>query len=125
MTHPDLRKNSVLCVCNSPKVNTYSDFSSKVQEFPSNEVEDIGILCGPVIHISSSQNIEHMEPVTIKVPLALRESKHDLSELSNEVIRISYLDSAGKQWKDITGQLEEPVTVKNGILEFKVKHFCR
>ena len=83
MTYPDLRKNSVLCVCNSPKVNTYSDFSSKVQEFPSNEVEDIGILCGPVIHISSSQNIEHMEPVTIKVPLALRESKHDLSELSN------------------------------------------
>ena len=124
MIYPDLRKNNVLCVCNSPKVNNYFDFSSKVQEFPSNEVEDIGILCGPVIHISSSQNIEHMEPVTIKVPLALRESKHDLSELSNEVIRISYLDSAGKQWKDITGQLEEPVTVKNGIVEFKVKHFC-
>ena len=125
MIYPDLRKNSVLCVCNSPKVNNYFDFSSKVQEFPSNEVEDLGVLCGPVVHISSSQNIEHMEPVTIKVPLALRESKHDLSELSNEVIRISYLDSAGKQWKDITGQLEEPVTVKNGILEFKVKHFCR
>ena len=125
MIYPDLRKNRVLCVCNSPKVNNYFDFSSKVQEFPSNEVEDLGVLCGPVVHISSSQNIEHMEPVTIKVPLALRESKHDLSELSNEVIRISYLDSAGKQWKDITGQLEEPVTVKNGILEFKVKHFCR
>ena len=125
MTHPDLRKNSVLCVCNSPKVNSYSDFSSKVQEFPSNEVEDIGILCGPVIHISSSQNIEHMEPVTIKVPIALRESKHDLSELSNEVIRISYLDSEGKQWRDITGQLEGPVAVKDGIVEFKVKHFSR
>ena len=125
MTHPDLRKNSVLCVCNSPKVNTYSGFSSKVQEIPSNEVEDIGILCGPVIHISSSQNIEHMEPVTIKVPLALRESKHDLSELSNEVIRISYLDSKGKQWRDITGQLEGPVAVKDGIVEFKVKHFSR
>ena len=125
MTHPDLRKNSVLCVCNSPKVNTYSDFSSKVQEFPSNEVEDIGILCGPVIHISSSQNIEHMEPVTIKVPLALRESKHDLSELTNEVIRISYFDSEGKQWRDITGQLEGPVAVKDGIVEFKVKHFSR
>ena len=123
MIYPDLRKNSVLCVFNSPKVNTYSDFSSKVQEFPSNEVEDIGILCGPVIHISSSQNIEHMEPVTIKVPLALRESKHDLSELSNAVIRISYLDSEGKQWRDITGQLEGPVTVKDGIVEFKVKHF--
>ena len=125
MTYPDLRKNSVLCVFNSPKVNTYSDFSSKVQEFPNNEVEDIGILCGPVIHILSSQNIEHIEPVTIKVPLALRESKHDLSELTNEVIRISYLDSEGKQWRDITGQLEGPVTVKDGIVEFKVKHFSR
>ena len=113
----------------SPKVNIFSDFSSKVQEFPSNEVEDIGILCGPVIHISSSQNIVHMEPVTFKVPLALRESKHDFSELSSEIIRILYLDSEGKPWNaswtDITGQLEGPVTVKDGIVEFKVKHFCR
>ena len=70
-----------------------------------------------------------MEPVTIKVPLTLRESKHDFSELSNEVIRILYLDSEGKPWNaswtDITGQLEGPVTVKDGIVEFKVKHFCR
>ena len=70
-----------------------------------------------------------MEPVTIKVPLTLRESKHDFSELSNEVIRILYLDSEGKPWNaswtDITGQLEGPVTIKGGIVEFKVKHFCR
>ena len=116
-------------LCNSLKVNSYSDFSSKVQEFPSNEVEDIGILCGSFIHISSSRNIVHVEPVTIKVPLALRESKHDFSELSNEVIRISYLDSEGKPWNaswtDITGQLEGPITVKDGIVEFKVKLFCR
>ena len=106
-------------------MNTYFDFSSKVQEFPRNEVEDVGILCGPVIHISSSQNIVHMEPVTIKVPFALRESKHDLLKLSNEVVRISYLDSEGEQWRDITGQLEGPVTVEDGIVKFKVKHFCR
>ncbi|XP_066019524.1 uncharacterized protein [Pocillopora verrucosa] len=97
----------------------------KVQEFPSNETEDIGILCGPVIHISSSQNIAHMEPVTIKVPLTLCESKQDFSELSNEAIRIIYLDSEGKpsktSWTDITGQ---PVTLKDGNVEFKVKHFC-
>ena len=91
--------------------------------------EDNGILCGPVIHISSSQNIVHKEPVTIKVPLTLRESKHDFSELSNEVIRISHLDSEGKPWStswtDITGQLEGPISVKDRNVEFKVKHFCR
>ena len=37
-----------------------------------------------------------MGPVTIKIPLALRESKHDFSELSNDDIRILYLDSEGK-----------------------------
>ncbi|XP_027046688.1 uncharacterized protein LOC113674409 [Pocillopora damicornis] len=119
---PDIRVEVPL---GSVPVDQDFTLTIKVQEFPSNEVEDIGMLCGPVIHISSSQNIEHMEPVTIKVPLALRESKHDLSELSNEVIRISYLDSEGKQWRDITGQLEGPVTVKDGIVEFKVKHFSR
>ena len=70
-----------------------------------------------------------MGPVTIKIPLALRESKHDFSELSNDDIRMLYLDSEGKprnaSWTDITGQLEEPLTVKDGNVEFKVKHFCR
>ena len=70
-----------------------------------------------------------MEPVTIKLPLTLRKSKHDFSELSNEVIRILYLDSEGKPWNaswtDITGQQEGPVTIKGRIVEFKVKHFCR
>ena len=69
-----------------------------------------------------------MDPVTIKVPLTLRKSKHDFSKLSNEVIRV-YLDSEGKPWNtswtDITGQLEGPVTVKDGNVEFKVKHLCR
>ncbi|XP_022798994.1 uncharacterized protein LOC111337037 [Stylophora pistillata] len=101
----------------------------KVQEFPGNEVEDMRILCGPAIHISSSQNIVHTEPVTIKVPLALRESKHDFSELSTDVVRISHLDSERKPWNaswtDITNQLEGPVIVKDGNVEFKVKHFCR
>ena len=86
-------------------------------------------MCSPVIYISSSQNIVNMEPVTIKVPLALRESKHDFSDLSNKVIRILYLDSERKAWNaswtDITGQLEGPVTVKHGNVEFKVKHFWR
>ena len=68
-----------------------------------------------------------MEPVTIKVPLAFRESKHDFSELSNEVIRVLYLEGKlwNSSWTDITGQLEGPVTVKDGTVEFKVKHFCR
>ena len=67
--------------------------------------------------------------MTIKVPLTLRESKHDFSKLSNDVIRILYLDSEGKPWNtswtDITGQLEGPLTLKDGNVEFKVKHFFR
>ena len=69
-----------------------------------------------------------MDPVTIKVPLTLRKSKHDFSKLSNEVIRV-YLNSEGKPWNtswtDITGQLEGPITVEDGNVEFKVKHLCR
>ena len=70
-----------------------------------------------------------MQPVTINIPLTLRESKHDFVELSNDDIRISYLDSEGNpwntSWKDITGQLAEPFTVKDGNVKFKLKHFCR
>lgn len=76
-----------------------------------------------------AQNIAHTVPVTIKAPLALRESKHNFSELSTDVVRISHLDSEREPWNaswtDITGQLEGPVTVKDGNVEFMVKHFCR
>ncbi|XP_022809156.1 uncharacterized protein LOC111346126 isoform X2 [Stylophora pistillata] len=101
-------------------------FTLKVQEFPSSEVEE-GILVGPVLHISSSHSIEHFEPVTIKIPLTLRESKHDFSKFSNEVVRLLYLDpeEKPKSWTDITDELEGQVFLKDGIVEFKVKHFSR
>ena len=99
-----------------------------MQEFPSTEVKEEGIWVGPVLHISSSHHISHLEPVTIKLPLTLRESSKDFAELSNGHIRILHCESESEpsSWTDITEKLEEPIfLVTDGKVAFKVKHFSR
>ena len=98
-----------------------------MQEFPSSELKGESLLVGPILDISSSWNIPHLEPVTIKIPLTLREGKSDLAELFPGYLRILHCNSGDDlhAWEDITEQLEEPATIRDGNVTFKVKHFSR
>lgn len=98
-----------------------------MQEFPSNELKGEGVLIGPVLHISSFQKTECLEPVTIKIPLSLREGTRELAQLFPGHVRILHSDSGDESnlWEDITEQLEEPAAISDGIVAFKVKHFSR
>ena len=98
-----------------------------MQEFPSSELKGDGVVVGPVLDISCSQKIACVEPVTIKIPLTLREGKRELARLFLGRVRILRSDSGDElhTWKDITEQLEEPAVIAGGIVAFKVKHFSR
>ena len=98
-----------------------------MQEFPSGELKGDGVLVGPVLEISSSQEIACVEPVTINIPLTLREGKRELTQLFPGHVRILHSDSGDESqtWEDITEQLEEPAVIVDGIVAFKVKHFSR
>lgn len=98
-----------------------------MQEFPSSELKGESLLVGPILDISSSRNIPHLEPVTIKVPLTLREGKTELAQLFPGHVRILHCNSGDDlhAWKDITEQLEEPAIITDGTVTFKVKHFSR
>ena len=52
---------------------------SKVQEFPNSEIKAEGLLPGPVLHISCSQNVKLLEAATIKIPLTVREDGRSLA----------------------------------------------
>ena len=85
------------------------------------------MLASPIVHISCSENVELVEPATIKVPLTLCEDKKGLATvLSADHVRILHLTTKGRspEWTEITDQLETKPVVTNGIVTFQVKHFC-
>ena len=98
-----------------------------MQEFPSSELRGDGVLVGPVLDISSSQKIACVEPVTINIPLTLREGKRELAQLFSGHLRILHSDSGYEShtWEDISEQLEQPAVIADGIVTFRVKHFSR
>ena len=98
-----------------------------MQEFPSSELKGDGVLVGPVLDISASQKIACVEPVTINIPLTLREGKRELAQLFRGHVRILHSDSGDESyaWKDITEKLEEPAVIADGIVTFKVKQCSR
>ena len=82
----------------------------------------------PIVHISCSENVQLVEPATVKVPLNLCEDKKALGlVLSADHVRILHLATKGRspEWTKITDQLETKPVVTNGIVTFQVKHYCR
>ena len=98
-----------------------------MQEFPSSELKGESVLVSPILDISSSRNVPHLELVTIKIPLTLREGKKELAELFPGHLRILHCNSGADShsWKDITEQLDEPASITDGTVTFKLKHFSR
>lgn len=98
-----------------------------MQEYPNSELKGEGVLVGPILDISTPQKIACVEPVTINIPLTLREGKRELAQLFPGRVRILHSESGDEShsWEDITEQLEEPAVIADGIVTFKVKHFSR
>ena len=100
---------------------------SKVQEFPNSEIKAEGLLPGPVLHISCSQNVKLLEAATIKIPLTVREDGRSLAtKLSSGHLRVLHYSSVkGRppEWIEITDTLETEAVVSDGIVTFQVKHF--
>ena len=65
--------------------------------------------------------------MTIKIPLTLREGKTELAQLFPGRMRILHCNSGDDlhAWEDITEQLEEPASITDGTVTFKMKHFSR
>lgn len=98
-----------------------------MQEFPSSELKGESLLVSPILDISSSWNISRLKPVTIKIPLTLREGKKELAQLFPGHLRILHCNSGADShaWKDITEQLDESASITDGTVTFKLKHFSR
>ena len=84
------------------------------------------MLVGPVLHISSSHDVELLEPAKITIPLTFIQGNEDLANLRGGQWKIlHYSKEESQEWTESTDQLVMPPILANGMVTFQVKHFCR
>ena len=82
------------------------------------------MLVGPVLHISSSHNVELLEPAKVTIPLTFFEGNKELMNLHSGEWRIlHYSREKSQHWTESTDQLVMPPVLTDGIVTFQVKHF--
>ena len=84
------------------------------------------MLIGPVLHISSSHNVELLKPAKITIPLEFFQGRGNLANVLCGQWRIlHYSREKSQEWTESNDQLVMPPVLADGIVTFQVKHFCR
>lgn len=95
-----------------------------MQEFPSKEIKRKELLAGPILRISCDKEVEFQEPVTLQLPLSLREKpKIPDSSLVRARVLFQRSDGENRQWTEITDSLESPPSFDETVIRFSVRHF--
>ena len=87
------------------------------------------MLAGPILRISCNREVEFQEPVTVQLPLSLREEQDVdslvIPDLSLVRARVLFKPSDGtrREWTEITDLLEPPPCLDGAVIKFNVKHF--
>ena len=82
----------------------------KVQEVSNEEFEVEGKFLGPVLRIKCFQAVQFLKPVTIQLPISLREQQDLNLNPSACLVRVLFLksDNDKKEWIEITDDLVKP-----------------
>ena len=95
-----------------------------MQEFPSKEIKRKELLAGPILRISCDREVQFQEPVTLELPLSLRETP-DIPDSSLVRARVLFQqsDDENHKWTEITDSLESPPSFDETIISIRVRHF--
>ena len=82
---------------------------------------------GPVLQLICSQVVHFLKPVTVQLPVSLRDERKGFPDPSTCRVRILYLrsDDEPKEWIEITGDLVNSASFDGMFVRFQVEHFSR
>ena len=110
---------------NSVALDAKFPFELKVQEVPNEEFEENGIFLGPVLRINCNEAVQFLKPVTIQLPISLREEKVLNLNPTTCHVRVLFLksDNDQKEWIDITDDLVKPPRLVRQFVRFYAERF--
>ena len=123
--YSDAQPLSLTKHCCSSNVAAIFLYHIQVQEVPQDEFQDLHLFAGPILHISDSSKAEFLKPVTVQLPVCLREKTPTIPNPSMWRVRIFYLRSKteSKEWIEISSELDNPATYDGKVVKFQVRRF--
>ena len=123
--HPDFPGVTVTIPENAVALNAKFPLELKVQEVPNEEFGEDGIFLGPVLRIKCNETVRFLKPVTIQLPISLREQQDSNLNAATCRVRVLFLksDYDQKEWIEITDDLVKPISLDGKFVRFHVERF--
>ena len=125
LSHPDFPGVMIAIPENAVAPNSKLSVELKVQEVLNEDFEEDGKFLGPVLRIKCVEAVQFLKPVTIQLPISLREQEDMNLNPTTCHVRVLFLksDNGQKEWIDITDDLVNPPSLDRRFVRFHVKRF--
>ena len=124
-SHPDFPGVTVTIPENAVAPKAKFPLELKVQEVSNEEFKAEGKFLGPVLRINCFEAVQFLKPVTIQLPISLREQEYLNLDHTTCLVRVLFLksDNDQKEWIDITDDLVKPPSLDRKFVRFNVERF--
>ena len=96
----------------------------QVQEVPNKEFEEEGVFLGPILRIKCFEVVQFLRPVTIQLPVSLRDQEDFNPDPTKCHVRVLFLncEEEKKEWIELT-DLVEPTQFDAQFVRIQVQRF--
>ena len=100
----------------------------QVQEVPNEDFEEEGVFLGPILRIKCFEVVQFLRPVTIQLPVSLRDRQDVKLDPSKCHVRVCFLncEEEKEEWTELT-DLVEPTQFDGKFvrIQHKIQRFSR
>ena len=124
-SHPDFPDVTITIPENAVAPEAKFPLELKVQEVSNEEFKAEGKFLGPVLRIKCLETVQFLKPVTIQLPISLREQEDLNLNPTTCLVRVLFLksDNDQKEWIEITDDLVKPPSLDRNFVRFNVERF--
>ena len=96
----------------------------QVQEVPNKEFEEEGVFLGPILRIKCFGLVQFFRPVTIQLPVSLRDREDFSPDPTRFHVRVLFLncEEEKKEWTELT-DLVKPAQFDGSFVRIQVQRF--
>ena len=97
-----------------------------MQEVPNEDFEEEGVFLGPLLRIKCFEVIQFLRPVTIQLPVSLRDQQDFNPDPIKCRVRVFFLncEEQNKEWVEVT-DLVKPAQFDGKFVTIQVRRFSR